>query len=92
MSDGDPLLPKEEPDPRFRPALTPLSILPTSLSPLLAASLSPPPRSPHRHPSMVTPDLEAAGTNYGSKQGDIETFSFTLSHELGNEQSERASK
>ena len=30
--------------------------------------------------------------HYGSKQGDIETLNFTLSHELGSERSERASE
>ena len=30
--------------------------------------------------------------HYGSKQGEIETLNFTLSHELGSERSERASE
>ena len=30
--------------------------------------------------------------HYGSKQGEIETFDYKLSHKLGSEQSERASK
>ena len=34
--------------------------------------------------------VEAA--HYGSKQGDIETLNYTLSHELGSERSERASE
>ena len=34
----------------------------------------------------------AFSTHYGSKQGDIETSKFPLSHELGSERSERASE
>ena len=30
--------------------------------------------------------------HYDSKQGDIETLNYTLSHELGSERSERASE
>ena len=31
-------------------------------------------------------------SHYGSKQGNIETLDYTLSHELGSERSERASE
>ena len=31
-------------------------------------------------------------THYGSKQGEIETLNYTLSHERGSERSERASE
>ena len=42
-----------------------------------------------RHPLETSGDLPM---HFDSKQGDIETFDFTLSHERGSEQSERASE
>ena len=42
---------------------------------------------------MATETRETSQTpHYGSKQGDIESSKFSLSHELGSEQSERASE
>ena len=35
-------------------------------------------------------EVSQGGLHYGSKQGDIETSNFTLSHERGSERSERA--
>ena len=42
--------------------------------------------------AKVTINTIATTMHYGSKQGDIETLNHTFSHELGSEQSERASK
>ena len=44
---------------------------------------------------MVTATAAAAvlvAVHYGSKQCDIETLNFTLSHELGSERSQQMSK
>ena len=35
-------------------------------------------------------EYEGASVHYGSKQGEIETLNYTLSHERGSEQNERA--
>ena len=42
--------------------------------------------------SRTGDDGGVSSAHYGSKQGDIETLNYTLSHERGSERSERASK
>ena len=40
----------------------------------------------------ASPSSNSRFSHYGSKQGDVETLSHTLSHKLRSEQNERASK
>ena len=42
--------------------------------------------------TAVATAVVVVAVHYGSKQCDIETLNYTLSHELGSEQSKRASK
>ena len=67
MSDSEPLLTKDESssadrsgDNKFRPAFSPLSILPTTLSPLLGTTSPRSPRSPRRSTLLSPLDVEAA--------------------------------
>ena len=42
--------------------------------------------------TVIVKVIDRVSQHYGSKQSDFETLNFTLSHELGSERSEPASK